>query len=1127
MSKNVRRTASYPSLALLATGLLPLPALWAQQLPDDGDVRLVRTWAAPGLLRNPVAFSMDWAGNAYVAESDRAGGAVSDTRQLTHLNGVEEDLLLRTVEDRRELIRKWVERGAFPPDHFTATEDRVRMVRDTDGDGVADLSSVFAGGFSDEVEGIGAGTLWRDGDVYYTCIPNLWRLRDDDGDGVADSRESLSYGYGVRWCFYGHDLHGLVNGPDGRIYFSVGDRGFNVTTKEGERLVGPDRGAVFRCWPDGTGLELFHVGLRNPQELAFDEFGNLFTGDNNCDSGDLARVVYVMEGGDSGWRQNVQSLPSRGPWNREHIWEIPGDARDPSRPAWALPPIDHVGAGPSGLAYYPGTGESHRYDDTFFMVDFYGSGATVHSFRAAPSGAGFRLTERHEYYKGTTVTDIAWGPDSRLYLTDWGEGWGPNEKGNIFTITNESVRGDSRGEEAITDVRALLGAGVAGRGETELLALLAHRDQRVRLAAQYELAARGPGAGPALLGIARDERSPILQRVHSVWCLGQIARATPGAADGVAELLDSPDAEMRRQAVRTLGDLRAGEPGRFAAALEDTAPEVRAEAAIALGKAGDGAEVPALLGALDANGDRDPFLRHALVHGLELMAEPDAVIDGVAGRGRSARVGAVLALRRLGHGGVAQFLNDPDPGVAIEAARAVYDLSLGEALPALARKLDRSPEPAVMVEPFMRRAIEANVLLGEPENAERLARLATDAAVPEEWRALALRRLAAWDAPLPREGVWGDWVDLPARPMDDARRPVLAHLESIRAASGAGGELAGLADTLGAKYSLDLDLARALAHLTDPQREEAYRLALLDQIAAREPGALPDACAAVLDAGVEATTPALRMLARDLLRRLDPVRVLPLLEEAVTGATLAERQHAVQSIGSIDSQTSRDVIAGLATGLRGGELDPAIALEVFLAAQAASDPAARAAADEVLAGEPRRAPGMQTALLVRGGDAARGLDLFRHHEVVQCVRCHSVSGRGGTAGPDLTAVASRAGRAQLVQSLLEPGAVVAAGYGTASAMPPMGLLLEPAQVRDLVAYLATLVDPGVGPAPDPPTVGAPGASDARGAPPPADAHPSGGRHVSWRVALWSATPYVLVLLPVGVWLLLRAAGRRG
>src|SRR5947209_3616632 len=156
----------------------------------------------------------------------------------------------------------------------------------------------------------------------YTCIPDLWLLEDTKGAGRADVKKSLHTGYGVHVSFLGHDMHGLRMGPDGKLYFSIGDRGLHVETA-GKTIDAPDTGSVLRCNPDGSQLEIVATGLRNPQELAFDEFGNLFTCDNNADHGDKARWVYVVEGGDSGWRigyQHLRSPVALGPWNAEKLW---------------------------------------------------------------------------------------------------------------------------------------------------------------------------------------------------------------------------------------------------------------------------------------------------------------------------------------------------------------------------------------------------------------------------------------------------------------------------------------------------------------------------------------------------------------------------------------------------------------------------------------------------------------------------------------------------------------------------------------------------------------------------------------------------------------------------------------
>ena len=163
--------------------------------------------------------------------------------------------------------------------------------------------------------------LARHGKVWFTNIPSLWLL-EEQPDGKVKKNELLR-GFGVRFNFTGHDFHGLALGHDGKIYFSIGDRGMHVKTREGGVVDFPDEGAVYRSNPDGTELEIVHRGLRNPQELVFDEHGNLFTGDNDSDQSDMERLVYLVEGGDSGWRVGYQHAPRGhgGPWIKRRLVE--------------------------------------------------------------------------------------------------------------------------------------------------------------------------------------------------------------------------------------------------------------------------------------------------------------------------------------------------------------------------------------------------------------------------------------------------------------------------------------------------------------------------------------------------------------------------------------------------------------------------------------------------------------------------------------------------------------------------------------------------------------------------------------------------------------------------------------
>src|SRR5262249_10820989 len=149
-------------------------------------------------------------------------------------------------------------------------------------------------------------------------------------------------------------------------------------------------------------------------------------GDNNCDHGDPARWVYVVEGSDNGWRVGYQHMSNAGPWNNERLWAVAGE----NHAAYLVPPVAHIAAGASGVAYYPGTGLPEKYNENFLLVDFRaGTGSGIHSFKVKPRGAGFELVNRDHFIWEIVATDVKFGVDGGAYVADWVAGWGMPMKG--------------------------------------------------------------------------------------------------------------------------------------------------------------------------------------------------------------------------------------------------------------------------------------------------------------------------------------------------------------------------------------------------------------------------------------------------------------------------------------------------------------------------------------------------------------------------------------------------------------------------------------------------------------------------------------------------------------------------
>ncbi len=1061
----------------------------------------VDLWAAEPLLANPVAIATDEKGRWFVAETFRLHAGVSDIR--AHMNWLEDELASTTLESWMRILK------ADPGVEFeknAKNSERVQMVWDSKGTGKADSSKIFAEGFNDPLSGIAAGVLARKGSVYLTNIPDLWLLKDTKNAGSADSKTSLSRGFGVRTAFLGHDLHGLRIGPDGRLYFSIGDRGANATAIDGSKVVNTETGAVYRCELDGSKLEIFACGLRNPQELAFDKFGNLFTGDNNSDAGDPARWVYVMQNSDSGWRigwQFIAKPDARGPWLAERLCfpAFPGQA------AYHLPPVAILGNGPSGLTYHPGTGLSPAWKDHFFLANFRGSSASsgILSVTVEPKGAGFLMSSIETPVSNILATDVEFGVDGGLYLSDWVTGWGMTGKGRIYKVTST----DENEAPLLEQTRRLIAEGMEGRPVAELVTLLSHADMRVRQEAQFELSARGELSPlEAVASQGRDQ----LARLHAIWGVAQVARHKQLDGSLLLPLLHDKDPEVRAQAVKMLGELPPSTQSATAitALLADSSSRVRSFAAIALGSLKVQTATPALLQALAENNNADPALRHALAIGLAGCGSADSLAAAATHPSAATRLGAVVALRRKGDSALERFLADTEPLVVAETARAIHDEFLEASMPALASMLSKASELSSLSEgskeepgprdAILKRAINANFRLGNPSNADALVHFAGLSNAPEALRVQSLQQLGLWDAPPRLDRITGLHRPLEKRDSSSAAtalRPAIAKLI-------AGGEGNPPALRLEAmelvKKHLFKDVTLHLESLVADEKEPAaLRAAALGALAARSESSLVESVNI-------ASTDKSEILRKEATRlRVElhlPGGGAESLAKIFTIGTTGEKQSVLTTLGTLAEPAAAAVLEQQLQLLLEGKLAGELQLDLLEAAAKRQEPNVKNLLSRHEASIGSAGPLGPYSVALKGGNAAEGRKVFMEKPEASCIRCHKVNNEGAEVGPVLSAIGKRQTREYLLESIVDPNAKIAAGFETViitlndgsvhggilkgetptevtlmqptgvadkiqkdqiktrergpSGMPAIAQLLTKRDIRNLVEYLATL-----------------------------------------------------------------------
>jgi quinoprotein glucose dehydrogenase len=1080
----------------------------SQVTPQLAEGLTLKIWGVDSLVADPVSIDIDDSGNIFYTRTNRQKNSEFDIR--SHQDWEIESISLQSIEDKRAFLRKtlspenseknkWLRDvngdGSHDWRDMTIEKEHVYRVFDSDNDGLADQSQLVIEDFNEEVADAAGGVMKHGDDLFVAIGPDLWVVNDKDNDGLADSKKSLSHGYGVHVGFSGHGMSGVEVGPEGKIYWQIGDIGFSGKGPNGEKYEHPNSGVIVRANPDGSDFEVFSYGNRNTHEFVFDEYGNLISEDNDGDHpGESERIVYVVNGADIGWRINWQFGKYRDPDNNTYkVWMdeklyIP---RFEGQAAYILPPIANYVNGPTGMLYNPGTALGPEWKNTFFVVEFVGnpSQSGIHAFKLKPKGATFELAETKKILGNVLATGIDFGPDGAMYVGDWIQGWDTKDYGRIWKLDATTV------SEERKQVEALIRDDFSKYDDEQLGTHLLSADMRVRQKAQFELAKRSDD-GMAIFKKYIAQTNNQLARVNSIWGVSQLARKDMKNAAVLVPLLKDNDPEIRAQAAKWIGDIRYKDAGNdLMPLLKDEYPRARFFAAEALGRIAYGPAVSALVDLLDTNNDEDVYIRHGASLALARIGNADALVQLSTHANKAVRLGAVIALRRMQNSGIASFLNDKDEYVVTEAARGINDdLSIVAALPELGKILNTTP---FTNEPLIRRAINANLRTGTDEGVQALLTYASGAKNPELMRAEALAALSTWAKPSVLDRVDGRYRGEIKRDPENvirlssgaltklsADKSALVRLESARAAGRL--KITAASPTLLARLKSDTDAGvreeslKALATMGDPKISEAIQVALRDN------------------------SKNVRVTALDLLPKLglsDDLMV-SLLSEVISTKTVEEKQAALITLGGVTPEKSRKVFDQLLTQHANKKFPVDATLELAEAIDKTGSKELKDRLKEInskTSGDTLKAA---FAGALYGGNPDRGARIFYANQSAQCIRCHSYGDYGGSAGPRLNGVAKRLSREELLEAVIDPSARIAPGYGMvtvelkdgkkisgilqeetpaflklkigskpdtvieskavamktygASSMPPMRTLLTKKEIRDVVSFLAKM-----------------------------------------------------------------------
>ncbi|MFY7912547.1 MAG: DUF7133 domain-containing protein [Emticicia sp.] len=1066
-------------------------------------------WASDSLAPDPVAMSIDDQGRVYLIRTNRQKNSEFDIRG--HRDWMTESIGLQTVEDRRAFLRKtfaperskeneWLkdlnEDGSHDWHDLAIEKDEVWRLEDTNGDGIADKSMRVLNDFFEEVTDVAGGLLVRGTEMFIGIAPDLWRVKDTNGDGIFDKKTSISHGYGVHIGFSGHGMSGVTEGPDGRIYWNIGDIGANITTADGKKFEHPNSGIIARSNPDGSDFEIFAAGLRNTHEFVFDEYGNLISSDNDGDHpGESERLVHVVEGSDAGWRSNWQYGKYTDPKNNKfNVWmdEKLSKPRWDGQAAYIIPPIMNYHNGPTGMVYNPGTALGSEWKNKYFLVEFVGTPTRSHiwSFGLKPKGASFVLDGEKDVVSGILPTGIKFGPDGALYAADWINGWDTKNYGRVWKLDVTKEKNDL--EALRKETKRLIQLDYTAQTDATLYDLLSNVDMRVRQKAQFELASRGQ-KGFAQFTKAIAQTNNQLARIHSIWGVGQLTRQNKTFASPLLPLLKDKDEEIIAQAAKIIGDVKLENTGsELVPLLKSKNPRIQFYAAEALGRIAYQDAVMPLIQMLEANNDEDVYLRHAAVLALSRIGKVEPIVALANNPSKALRTAAVLVLRRMKNDNIALFLNDKDEYIVAEAARGINDdLSIPAALPALAATL---AETRFTSEPLLRRAINAALRVGSPKELDLLIAFSARTDIKDNIKAEALATLGTWGNPSVLDRVDGRYRGILVRDGALVKTKIQPFVGNFLKETNA--------ETLVTMASLlsELNITEfnnELANIYNNSDNAKVRAAILPALNKLKYAELE----AVIKKGMDDKDESVRTVALSLLNNNNVTKEsLPELVKTIfTKGSIREQQQILIVLGKLTIDKTQEVLSGLIDQLKEKQLSPNVSLELKEAVEASGSDVLKTKIAAIKPGASLMDEYMESLF---GGNRNNGRNIFNNNSTAQCVRCHNMGSEGGSVGPNLSKIGGTLSREQILQALIEPSARLSPGYGTVSlklkdgqevtgtlakenaeelvittsdaeplvipvsriakrenmpsSMPPMGTLLSKREIRDVVEFLSGL-----------------------------------------------------------------------